>query len=162
IAFPILLGAGGYAVLRRLQRLERHFQRALEETETSRLLEILRLINLPGVRDAHAMIRIDVPGPEQNGENWWEGSSSLQRAAEQVCLSYDHIGGVINFDASKRAGEFFLETWGEDVIGAHDILERYLEFRRKSGMGVYKEFSWLAQEAKLIHRAPPPNEAEHP
>jgi hypothetical protein len=162
IALPILLGAGGFAVLRRLRLFEQHSADALEESETSRLLEILRLIERPGIREAHAMILIDVPAPEQKGENWWEGNSALHRAAEQVCLSYDYIGGVINFDASKRAGEFFLETWGEDIIRTHDLLERYLTFRRNSGTGAYKEFSWLAQEAKLLHRDPPPAEPEHP
>jgi hypothetical protein len=162
IALPFLLGAGGYAALQRLRLLEQHFAGALDEAETSGLLEILRLVEGPGIREARAMILIDVPGPEQRGENWWEENSSLHRAAEQVCLSYDYIGGVIIFAAPKRAGEFFLATWGEDIIRVHDSLERYLAFRRKSATGAYKEFSWLAQEAKLIHRDLRPAEPEHP
>ena len=162
IALPILLCAGGYAALLRLRLFEQHVEDALEGTRTSRLLEILQLVGQPGIREARATVLIDVPEPEQRGEKWWEENSSLHRAAEQVCLSYDHIGGLINFDTSKRAGEFFLETWGEDIIRVHDILKRYLEFRRKSATGAYQEFSWLAQEAELIHRNAPPVEPEHP
>jgi hypothetical protein len=162
ISLPFILAAGGYLALRRVRYFEEHLEDALHETRTSRLLEILRLIEQPGIREAHAIILIDAAGPEQAGENWWETSSSLHRAAEQVCLSYDYIGGVINFDASTRVGEYFLETWGEDILRVHDILRRYIEFRQKSGAGDYKEFSWLAQEAKIIHRDPPHAEPEHP
>jgi hypothetical protein len=162
IALPILLGVGGYTLLRRMQTFEQHFGDALAETDTSRLLDILRLIEQPGIREARASILIDVPAPEQRGENWWEANSSLHHAAEQVCLAYDYLGGFINFGASSRSGQFFLETWGEDIIRVHDTLERYLAFRRQADQGAYKEFSWLAEEAKLIHRDPPPADVEHP
>jgi hypothetical protein len=77
-------------------------------------------------------------------------------------LSYDYVGDFINFGASSRAGQFFLETWGEDIIQMHDTLERYFAFRGQSDQGAYKEFSWLAEEAKLVHRDPPPADVEHP
>lgn len=163
ISLPLLLALGGYVALRRLRPFEQDFGNALQEAETSRLLEILRLIEGPGIREARVMVVIEVPGLEQRGENWWEGNGPLHRSAEQICSSYDYIGGVINFDASDRVGQFFLETWGEDIIRIHDILGRYLDFRRKSGAVAYNEFTWLAQEAKLIHRSPPPPaEPEHP
>jgi hypothetical protein len=163
ISLPFLLALGGYVALRRLRPFEQDFGNALQEAQTSRLMEILRLIEGPGIREARTMVLIEVPGPEQRGENWWEGNSLLHRSAEEVCSSYDYIGGVINFDVSDRVGQFFLETWGEDIIRVHDILGRYLDFRRKSGTGAYNEFTWLAQEAKLIHRSPPPPaEPEHP
>lgn len=162
ISLPILLGLGGYAAFRSL----RHFRQDLEdvslETRTSRLLEILRLIEDPRVREARTMILIEVSDSDRRSEDWWEGNAALQRAAEQVCSAYDYAAGAINFDASERVGQFFLETWGEDVIRIHDVLERYLEFRRKSEAGTYNEFSWLAQEARLIHRDLPAAKPEHP
>ena len=161
ILLPFLLVLGGYVALRRLRPVEQDFGDAVQEAQTSRLLEILRLVEEQGVRDARATVLIDVRGQEQRGENWWE-NDGLHRAAEHVCSSYDYIGGVINFDASGRVGQFFLETWGEDIIRVHDILDRYLDFCRKSGAAAYNEFTWLAQEAKLIHRSPPPAEPEHP
>jgi hypothetical protein len=159
IALPVVLGVGGWMVLRRLQRLELNLGDALGE---SRLQQIVGLIAKPGIRDAHTLILTKLPEPERKGEKWWEENSTLNVAAEQICSTYDYIGGVINFDTSQRLGQFFLETWGEDVIRVHDILERYLKFRRESGTGAYNEFSWLAQEAKLIHRDPQPADPEHP
>src|SRR6266487_2309918 len=46
----------------------------------------------------------------------WEGDERLQRAAEQLCASYDHLGGIIKFDGPDRVGQYFLERWGEGII----------------------------------------------
>jgi hypothetical protein len=162
ISLPFLVVLGGYVALRRFRPFEQDLGDALQEAQTSRLVEILRLIEDQGIREARATVLIDVRRQEQRGENWWDGDDRLHRAAEHLCSSYDYVGGVINFDASGRVGQFFLETWGEDIIRVHDVLARYLDFCRKSGAAAYDEFSWLAQEAKLIHRSPPPAEPEHP
>lgn len=162
ILLPFLLALGGYVVLSRLRAIQQEVEDTLQEAQTSRLIEVLHLIEESGIRDARSTVLIDIRGRDQQGEKWWEGDDRLHRAAEQVCASYDYVGGIINFDASGRVGQFFLETWGEDVIRIHDILEQYLGFRRKSGAAAYNEFTWLAQEAKLIHRTPAPAEPEHP
>jgi hypothetical protein len=33
---------------------------------------------------------------EEEGKNWWESDERLQRAAEQLCASYDHLGASSN------------------------------------------------------------------
>jgi hypothetical protein len=162
VALPFLFVIGGYVALTRLRDLEQNVEDALQEAQTSTLLDVLRLIDRHGMSDAQLTVLIDIREREQRGESWWESDDRLHRSAERVCATYDCLGGVINFDASDRVGPFFLETWGEDVIRIHDILERYLGIRRKSGDAVYNEFTWLAQEAKLIHRSPPREDSEHP
>ncbi len=161
ISLPFMFILGGYVVLRRLRPFEQDIEDVLHATATSRLLELVVLMQEHSNRDARATVLIDIAGREQNKENWWEDDARLHRAAETLCASYDYIAGVINFE-SGRIGQFFLETWGEDVIRVHDVLRRYLDFRRNSGAASYNEFTWLAQEAKLIHDTPPAPESQHP
>lgn len=158
---PVLLTLGGYGLLRRLRPLEEELERALRAVSTSQLIEILRLLEQGSTGDARATVLIDVAARERNGENWWEADERLHRAAASVCTTYDHVAGIINFD-SGPAGQFFLETWGEEVIRVHDVLERYLDLRRSSGVAFCSEFTWLAQEARRIHHRPQAAELQHP
>ena len=89
---------------------------------------------------------------EEEGKNWWESDERLQGAAEQLCASYDHLGGIIKFDGPDRVGQYFLERWGEGIIRAHAVLERFLVFRRKSARNSYEDFTWLFKQAGSIHK----------
>jgi hypothetical protein len=162
ILLPILLAVGGYILLSRLRTVGQDIGDAVQEAHSSRLLEGLHLIDGPGLRDARSAVLNEIRGREQNGDKWWESDDHLRRSAEQLCAAYDYLGGVVNFDESDRVGQFILETWGEDVIRIHDILERFIGVGRKSDAPGYNEFTWLAQEAKLIHQSPEHTEAEHP
>ena len=67
-------------------------------------------------------------------------------------LSYDHLGGIVKFDGPDRVGLYFLERWGEGIIRAHAVLERFLVFRRKSARNSYEDFTWLFKQAASIHK----------
>jgi hypothetical protein len=62
------------------------------------------------------------------------------------------LGGIIKFDGPDRVGQYFLERWGEGIIRAHTILERFLVFRRKSARNSYEDFTWLFEQATSIDR----------
>jgi hypothetical protein len=129
---------------------------AFEEAQTARLFKILNHIAEPSVRDARHLVMTQIRLKEEEGKNWWESDDNLHSAAAKLCASYDDAAGVINFDETDRVGQYFLETWGEDVIRAHDILQRFLDFRRKSAGDSYKEFTWLCDEARVMHQGAEP------
>lgn len=156
ISLPFLAIWGGRLAWQGLQAALQQSDAAFEETQTARLFKILNHIAEQDVRDARHVVMTKIRLQEEEGKNWWESDDNLHSAAAKLCASYDDVAGVINFDESDRVGQYFLETWGEDLIRAHTILQRFLDFRQKSGGDTYKEFTWLFDEAKLIQQSSRP------
>ena len=152
ISVPFLAIWAGRIALRQVQTASQQVDAALQEAQTAKLLKILQYIEEKRVRDARNLVMTEIRRQEEEGKNWWENDERLQRAADQLCASYDHLGGVIKFDGPDRVGQYFLERWGEGIIRAHTILERFLAFRRKSARNSYEDFTWLFEQATSIDR----------
>src|SRR5262249_50304711 len=84
--------------------------------QTTKLLKLLKHVEEQRVQDARHLVMTEIRRQEEEGKNWWESDERLQRAAEQLCASYDHLGGIIKFDGPDRVGLYFLERWGEGII----------------------------------------------
>ena len=132
ISVPFLAIWAGRIALRNVQTALQQVDAALQEAQTTKLFKILQHVEGQSVRDARHIVMTEIHRQEEEGKNWWESNDQLHRAAVQLCVSYDHLGGVIKFDGPDRVGQYFLERWGEGIIRAHSILERFLAFKRKS------------------------------
>jgi len=157
ISVPFLAIWAGRIALRQIQTASQQVDAALQEAQTTKLLKILQYVEEQRVRDARHLVMTEIRRQEEEGNNWWESNDQLHRAAVQLCVSYDHLGGVIKFDGPDRVGQYFLERWGESVIRAHAILERFLVFCRKPGGNSYAgnsymDFTWLSEQATLIRK----------
>jgi len=152
ISVPFLAIWAGRIALRQVQTASQQVDAALQEAQTTKLLKILQYVEEQRVRDARHLVMTEIRRQEEEGKNWWESNDQLHRAAVQLCVSYDHLGGVIKFDGPDRVGQYFLERWGEGIIRAHSILERFLVFRRKSARNRYEDFTWLFEQATSIDR----------
>ncbi len=152
IALPFLLVWGGRVALRHVQTASQQVDTALQEAQSTKLLKILGQVEEQRVQDALNIVMTDIGREEEAGKSWWEGNDRLRNAATQVCVSYDHLGGVIQFDGPDRVGQYVLERWGEGIIRAHDILQRFLDVERKASRNSYANFAWLSEEAKLVRR----------
>jgi hypothetical protein len=144
---PFLAIWAGRIALRQVQTASQQVDAALQEAQTSKLLKILQHVEEQRVQDARHLVMTEIRRQEEQGKNWWERDERFQRAAEQLCASYDHLGGVIRFDGPDRVGQYFLERWGEGIIRAHTVLGRFLAFRRKSTPNSYEDFTWLCEQA---------------
>jgi hypothetical protein len=152
ISVPFLAIWAGRIALRQVQTASQQVDAALQEAQTAKLLKILQHIEEQRVRDARNLVMTEIRRQEEGGKNWWESDEKLQRAAEQLCASYDQLGGIIKFDGPDRVGQYFLERWGEGIIRAHTILERFLVFRRKSARNSYEDFTWLFEQATSLDK----------
>jgi hypothetical protein len=152
ISLPFLAIWAGRIALRQVQTALQQFDAVLHETETAKLIKILQQVAEQGVQDARHIVLTEIHRQEEEGKNWWESDDRLHRAAVHLCASYDQIGGVIKFDGPDRVGQYFMERWGESIIQAHSILERFLAFQRKSASDRYEDFTWLCEEAAVFHR----------
>ena len=152
ISVPFLAIWAGRIALRPAQTALQQIDAALQEAQTTKLFKFLQHVEEQRVRDTRHIVMTEIHRQEEEGKNWWEGDERLQRAAEQLCASYDHLGGIIKFDGPDRVGQYFLERWGEGIIRAHAILERFLVFRRKSARNSYEDFTWLFEQATSIDR----------
>jgi hypothetical protein len=152
ISVPFLAIWAGRIALRQIQTASQQVDAALQEAQTTKLLKMLQHVGEQRVLDARRVVMTEIRRQEEEGKNWWENDESLQRAAEQLCASYDHLGGVIKFDGPDRVGLYFLERWGEGIIHAHTILKRFLVFRRKSARNSYEDFTWLFKQAASIEK----------
>jgi hypothetical protein len=152
ISVPFLAIWAGRIALRQVQTASQQVDAALQEAQTTKLLKILQHVEEQRVQDARHLVMTEIRRQEEEDKNWWESDERLQKAAEQLCASYDHLGGVIKFDGPDRVGQYFLERWGEGIIRAHAVLERFLVFRRKSARNSYEDFTWLFKQAASIHK----------
>jgi hypothetical protein len=150
ISVPFLAIWAGRVALRQVQTALQQVDAALQEAQTVKLFKILQHVEEQRVRGARHIVMTEIYRQEEEGKNWWESDEQLQRAAVQLCASYDHLGGIIKFDGPDRVGQYFLERWGEGIIRAHTILERFLIFRRKSQSNSYADFTWLFEQATSI------------
>ncbi len=116
ISIPFLAIWAGRIALRQVQTALQQVDAALQEAQTTKLFKILQHVEQQRVRDARDIVMTEIHRQEEEGKNWWEGDERLQRAAEQLCASYDHLGGIIKFDGPDRVGQYFLERWGEGII----------------------------------------------
>ncbi len=152
VSIPFLAIWAGRIALQQLQTALQQVDAALQEAQTTKLFKILQHVEEQRVRDARRLVMTEIRRQEEEGKNWWESDERLQSAAEQLCASYDHLGGIIKFDGPDRVGQYFLERWGEGIIRAHTVLERFLAFRRKSARNSYEDFTWLFEQATSIDR----------
>jgi hypothetical protein len=152
ISVPFLAIWAGRIALRQVQTASQQVDAALQEAQTTKLLKILQHVEEQRIQDARHLVLTEIRRQEEEGKNWWESDERLQRAAEQLCASYDHLGGIIKFDGPDRVGQYFLERWGEGIIRAHTVLERFLAFKRKSARNSYENFTWLFEEAASIDK----------
>jgi hypothetical protein len=150
ISIPFLAVWAGHIALQQVQTALQQVDAALQEAQTTKLFKILQHVEEQIVRDARHIVMTEIHDQEEAGKNWWESDERLRRAAEQLCASYDHLGGIIKFDGPDRVGQYFLERWGEVIIRAHTILERFLVFSRKSAHNSYEDFTWLFEQATSI------------
>src|SRR5215510_16309796 len=97
ISIPFLAIWAGRIALRQVDA-------ALQEAQTTKLLKLLQHVEEQRVQDARHLVMT---------------KSVVRKAAEQLCASYDHLGGIIKFDGPDRVGQYFLERWGEGIIRAH-------------------------------------------
>ena len=74
------------------------------------------------VRDARHIVMTEIHRHEEEGKNWWGSDERLQRAAEQLCASYDHLGGIIKFDGPDRVGQYFLEREKPSIVVLKGLL----------------------------------------
>jgi hypothetical protein len=152
ISLPFLAIWAGRIALQQVQTVLQQVDATLQEAETAKLFKILQHVEEQRVQDARHVVITEIRRQEQEGKNWWESDDRLRGAATQLCASYDHLGGVIKFDGPDRVGQYFMERWGDGIIRAHTILERFLDFRRKSAGDSYTDFTWLVEQATTIHR----------
>ena len=152
ISIPFLAIWVGRIALRQVQTALQQVDAALQEAQTTKLFKILQHVEEQRVRDARHIVMSEIHRQEEEGKNWWESDERLQRAAIQLCAAYDYLGGIIRFDGPDRVGQYFLERWGEGIIRAHTILERFLVFRRKSARNSYEDFTWLFEQATSIDK----------
>jgi hypothetical protein len=147
ISVPLLTIWAGRIVLRHSQTVSQQIDAALQEAQTSKLFKILQYVEEQSFSDARRIVMTEIHPHEQEGKNWWKTDERLERAAVQVCVSYDQLAGIVKFDGPDRVGQYFLENWGEGVIRAHNILERFLVSRRESASNSYENFTWLCEQA---------------
>ena len=152
ISVPFLAIWAGRVALRQVQTASQQVDAALQEAQTTKLLKILQHVEEQRIQDARHLVLTEIRRQEEEGKNWWESDERLQRAAERLCASYDHLGGIIKFDGPDRVGQYFLERWGEGIIRAHTVLERFLAFKRKSASNSYEDFTWLFEQAASIDK----------
>ena len=112
ISVPFLAIWAGRIALRQVQTASQQVDAALQEAQTTKLLKILQHVEEQRVVDARHLVMTEIRRQEEEGKNWWENDERLQRAADQLCASYDHLGGIIKFDGPDRVGQYFLERWG--------------------------------------------------
>lgn len=151
ITLPLLLIWAGRIVLRQARNTSQQIDAGLQEAQTTKLLKFLDRVEEPKIQEARRIVMMEIRRQEEAGHNWWEGDERLRDAAAQLCRSYDYLGAIIRFDGPDRVGQYFLERWGEGVIRAHQVLERFLVFRRTSARHTYEDFTWLFQEASAMH-----------
>jgi hypothetical protein len=152
ISIPFLAIWAGRIALQQVQTVSQQVDAALQEAQTTKLLKMLQHVEEQRVVDARHLVMTEIRRQEEEGKNWWESDERLQRAAAELCASYDHLGGIIKFDGPDRVGQYFLERWGEGIIRAHAVLERFLVFKRKSARNSYEDFTWLFKQAGSIHK----------
>jgi hypothetical protein len=162
IALPLLLIWAGRIALQHVRTTSQQIDAALQEAQTTKLLRFLDHVEGPRIQDARRIVMTEIRREEEAGKNWWENDERLRDAAAQLCRSYDYLGGVIRFDGPDRVGQYFLERWGEGVIRAHQILERFLVFRRASARRTYEDFTWLCQEASVMQGSTEPPRGSTP
>lgn len=171
IALPVLLIWAGrlawphvQAVTQRLDMMTQQIDLALQEAQSTKLSRILNYLEEQRIQDARNVVMTEIRREEEAGKNWWEGDDRMQRAAAQLCGTYDHVGALVKFDGPDHVGQYFLQCWGERISRAHDILARFLTVLRSSAGPAfsghrYEDFTWLANEARQIQgnkRAPKP------
>jgi hypothetical protein len=150
IALPLLVIWAARIWLRHVQTTSQQIDAALQEAQSMKLLKFLSYVEEPRIQEARKVVMTEIRHQEEAGNNWWENDERLHNAAAQLCRAYDYLGGVIRFDGPDRVGQYFLEQWGETIIRAHEILERFLVFRRTSARRTYEDFTWLSQEARQL------------
>src|SRR5262249_29601029 len=107
ISVPFLAIWAGRVGWRQVQTALQQVDAALQEAQTTKLFKILQHVEEQRVRDARHIVMTEIHRQEEEGKNWWEGDERLQSAAEQLCASYDHLGGIIKFDGPDRVGQYF-------------------------------------------------------
>jgi hypothetical protein len=80
--------------------------------------------------DARRIVMTEIHPHEQEGKNWWKTDERLERRRYKYVFRTISGIGIVKFDGPDRVGQYFLENWGEGVIRAHNILERFLVSRR--------------------------------
>src|SRR5262249_34864680 len=140
----------GRIALRQVQTVLHQVDVVLHETETAKLFKILQHVEEQRVLDARHIVLTEIRRQEEEGKNWWESDERLHKAAVDLCASYDHLGGVIKFDGPDRVGQYFMEKWGDGIIHAHTILERFLAFQKKSASNSFEDFTWLSEEVAVV------------
>jgi hypothetical protein len=120
---------------------------ALRQSQTFRLIEMVRHIERPEVRAARRIVMTQIAAPTLKGQAWWS-DERLHEAAAQVCASYDHLGAMMRFHGIGRVERWFINRWGEGVVRTHDVLLPFLEWRRRTGPQSYIEYTWLYERAK--------------
>jgi hypothetical protein len=93
ISVPFLAIWAGRIALRQVQTASQQIDAALQEAQTTKLLKMLQHVEEQRVLDARHLVMTEIRRQEEEGKNWWENDERLQRAAEQLCASYDHLGG---------------------------------------------------------------------
>jgi hypothetical protein len=133
---------------------EGHF--AFQEFRGARLLEILRHMEHEQVRKARDIVFTRIARPENQGKDWWE-VDEFRSAASEVASAHDRIGVIINFFGMGDAENRFLTHWGETIVRSHEVLNDFLNWRRRTAPNAYTEFTALYQRAKLLYpNVPPP------
>ena len=137
-------------MLRHSQTVSQQIDAALQEAQTSKLFKILQYVEEQSFSDARRIVMTEIHPHEQEGKNWWKTDERLERAAVQVCVSYDQLAGIVKFDGPDRVGQYFLENWGEGVIRAHNILERFLVSRRSPRVIAMRILLGFANKQPLV------------
>jgi hypothetical protein len=129
---------------------------AFVQIRTYKLFELLKYLESPEIRSARRTVIREIY--LRRNEDWWtspKDGERLERAASDVCASYDILGRMIEFDRLERVypsggyANFFRRHWARSIVDNHDALDRFLTYRRQRTSDAYSAFSRLANAARV-------------
>lgn len=131
---------------------------ANNQVKTFKLLELLKYLEQPHVREARRTVRIKIEPLVATGEEWWKRNDELESAASIVCASFNTTAGVLRLGWSRRLPHYFARHWGQSIVANYKILEPLIKSRRvKYGDDDYMgDFRWLYHLARKHVPASPP------
>jgi hypothetical protein len=121
---------------------------AFYQIRVSKRLEMLKYLESPEIRKSRRIVMREIQ--EQKDEDWWNDKEKGERweaAATDVCVNYDILARMIKFDRFGY-GRFFQDNWARSIVENHDILDRFLGYRRTRARDAYSEFTTLAEEVR--------------
>jgi hypothetical protein len=126
---------------------------AFNQIKTFKLLELLKYLEQPHVRDARRVVRRDI-GMRKLAGRWWDNDDRLEQAASIVCASFNTTAAALRLNRFGSLESFFARHWGGSIIVNYEILLPMIEDRRGEhahGPEYMSDFRWLYKKARRYH-----------